>query len=245
MPKVRYLRRTEIENATLCLLAEYGRKYGEVVEPPIPVEEILEAHLGLTLDFENLAERLGLGDVLGATWIRGRRVLVDQSLDPTENPPKEGRYRFTLAHELGHWELHRHHFLSDVAQGQLFDEKREPSIVCRTSSRKDPMEWQADTFSGYLLMPEDMMLQAWKIRQGNCEPYIAKEEMTDLSARWGLTEDSRPTVDVARELAREFNVSGQAMQIRLIGLGLIKTENPGPGLFSSDARSSTGGFSHG
>jgi hypothetical protein len=43
MAKVKYLRHSEIENATLCLLAEYGRKYGDVVEPPVPVEEILEA----------------------------------------------------------------------------------------------------------------------------------------------------------------------------------------------------------
>jgi len=56
--------------------------------------------------------------------------------------------------------------------------------------------------------------------------------MADLSARWGLAEDKRPTVDIARALAREFRVSGQAMQIRLIGLGLIRTEKPAPDLFT-------------
>lgn len=233
MVRVKYLKHREIENAALCLLAEYGRKYGEVVAPPIPVEEILESLLGLSLDFDDLTKSLGLPDVLGATWVQQRQVLIDQSLDPTENPLKEGRYRFTVAHELGHWNLHRHYFLADTGQPRLFDEKAEPSIVCRTSSRKDPMEWQADMFSGYLLMPEEMVLAAWQARQGNLEPYVAEKEMADLSARWGLAEDERPTVDVSRELARRFNVSGQAMQIRLIGLGLIKTEDPGPGLFSS------------
>ncbi|MFW6107028.1 MAG: ImmA/IrrE family metallo-endopeptidase [bacterium] len=232
MTKVKYLKREEIENATLCLLADYGRKYDEVIEPPVPVDAILEGHLGLTFDFDKLSELIGAPDVLGATWIQEKIVLVDQSLDPEEYPLKEGRYRFTLAHELGHWDLHRHLFLAHAGQPLLFGEKAEPSIVCRISSRKEPMEWQADMFSGYLLMPKEMVFAAWEARHGSLEPYVAKEEMADLSARWGLAEDERPTVDIAKDLARQFNVSGQAMQIRLIGLGLIRTEVPAPNLFT-------------
>lgn len=179
-----------------------------------------------------------MSDVLGATWIQDKVVLVDQSLDPTDNPRKEGRYRFTLAHELGHWELHRHGFLAEAAQPSLFGDKPAPSIVCRTSSRKEPMEWQADMFAGYLLMPKDMVLAAWKARFGNFEPYIAEKEIEGLSAKWGLADDSQPTVDVARAMAKDFKVSGQATQIRLIGLGLIKTEEPGLDLFTQQSQSS-------
>lgn len=231
MAKVKFLKHDEIENAALCLLAEYGRKYGEVLEPPVPVDAILEGHLGLAFDFDNLPKLIGVPDVLGATWIRDKVVLVDQSLDPTDNPRKEGRYRFTLAHELGHWELHRHGFLADAAQPSLFGDKPSPSIVCRTSSRKEPMEWQADMFAGYLLMPKEMIFAAWRQRFDNMDPYVAKDEMANLSAKWGLADDEQPTVDVAKEMARAFNVSGQAMQIRLIGLGLIRTEVPAPDLF--------------
>ena len=93
------------------------------------------------------------------------------------------------------------------------------------------MEWQADCFTGFFLMPKEMVQTAWKSRVGNLEPYVAAEEIADLSARWGLAEDERPTVEIARELAREFKVSGQAMQIRLVGLGLIQVKVPAPGLF--------------
>jgi len=232
MRKVPFIPTEHIEAAGLCLLAEYGRKYGEVVAPPVPVEEILEAHLGLGLEFDDLPGRIGVPDVLGATWIQDRRVLVDESLDPEENPAREGRYRFTVAHEVGHWELHRRFFVEDAAQPSLFEAAKKPSIVCRTSSRKEPMEWQADAFAGFLLMPKDMVLKAWEAHNGSLAPYIAAAEMADLSARWGLAEDKRPTVDIARALAREFRVSGQAMQIRLIGLGLIRTEKPAPDLFT-------------
>ena len=232
MEKVTYLRPEQIEIASLKLIEQYGRKFGLVDKPPIPVEEILEAHLGLSFDFEDLAATFGVQDVLGATWIQDRRVAVDQSLDPLEYPTKEGRYRFTVAHELGHWELHRHYFLADVAQISLFEEEPKPPIVCRTSSRKDPMEWQADHFAGYFLMPGEMVFNAWEAMHGNREPYVAEKEMADLSAKWGLAENQQPTVEIARTLAREFKVSGQAMQIRLLGLGLIKTKKPDPDLFS-------------
>jgi len=232
MPKVKYLTHSAIENATLCLLAEYGRKYGDVIEPPVPVEAILEGHLELGLDFDDLPSVLGIPDVLGAMWFNERRVIIDQSLDATENPSKEGRYRFTLAHELGHWELHRYQYLADAKQSSLFGGDGKPSIVCRTRSRKEPVEWQADMFSGYLLMPKEMVFAAWQQRLGSMDPYIAKDEMADLSAKWGLADDEQPTVEVAKELARTFNVSGQAMQIRLIGLGLIRTEVPEPDLFT-------------
>jgi len=75
MRKVPFMPTEHIEAAGLRLLAEYGRKYGEVVAPPVPVEEILEAHLGLGLEFDDLPGRVGVPDVLGATWIQDRRVL--------------------------------------------------------------------------------------------------------------------------------------------------------------------------
>jgi hypothetical protein len=60
--------------------------------------------------------------------------VIDESLDPEENPAKEGRYRFTLAHEGGgHWRLHRHLFAKDPMQAPLFGGPAAPSVVCRSS----------------------------------------------------------------------------------------------------------------
>jgi len=230
-PAAEFIPESVIESEALGLLIEYGRKFGAVTRPPVPVEEILEAHLGLTLEIDDLPALLEIPGVLGATYVQDRRVVIDQSLDPSEFPARLGRFRFTVSHELGHWTLHRHRFLESPAQGRLFDDSSEPSIVCRSGS-KERIEWQADRFAGHLLMPKDMVLAAWRETRGSLEPYIAVDEIADLSARWGLAEDTRPTVSAARDLARLFGVSGQAMQIRLIGLGLIRTETPEPDLFS-------------
>jgi hypothetical protein len=52
---------------------------------PVPVEEVLEAHLKLTLDFDDLHTKLGISmvgaepEVFGALWVHSREIFVDQS----------------------------------------------------------------------------------------------------------------------------------------------------------------------
>lgn len=232
--KVEFLKRVDIESAALRLLTAYGKRFEAVLAPPIPVDEILESHLELDLRFDNLPRLLTEPRALGATWVGQRRVRIDESLDPSVYPAMEGRYRFTLSHEVGHWELHRHLYPSLKDQGLLFGAVEQPSVICRAGEGFDPMEWQANQFAGYLLMPRDMVVQAWQARRGDLDPYVAADEMADLSVRWSLGENETPTVEIARHLAQEFTVSGQAMQIRLIGMGLIVTSKAQPSLFSGE-----------
>lgn len=225
-----FVPKKSIEADTLALIADYERKYGRTVTPPVPVEEILEAHLGLAYDFDDLPKLVNDPEALGGLWFRSREVKFDQSLDPTVFPSKLGRYRFTVAHETGHWELHRDMFLSSEGQAAMFEGEESP-VICR-SNDKSQLEWQADCFAGNLLMPKGMVYAQWEAMRGSREPYIAIGEIADLKARWGLGEDERPTVDVARQMAPVFQVSAQAMQIRLTELGLIRARVPEPGLFS-------------
>ena len=231
--QVKFLPERHIENAALRVLEEYGKKYHSVSGPPIPVEEMVECLRELDYGFDDLPVILDIPDVLGASWVEDRKVRIDMSLDPVTYPEKKGRYRFTVGHELGHWELHRHLYLAFRGQRTLFKEKPKPSVICRKSTQRQPIEWQANAFSAHLLMPTEMILKAWKARHGDLDPYVAVDEIADLSAKWSLNEDEQPTVKIARELAREFHVSGQAMQIRLIGLGLIRTQAGEGSLFPS------------
>jgi hypothetical protein len=151
MPKrVPYLREEQIERDAAALLAEYEQARGVKIVRAAPIEDIVEKHLKLGIDFDDMHRllnhpRSGLSldsDILGAIFFDARRIVIDESLDPEENPTKEGRYRFTLAHEGGgHWRLHRHLFAKDPAQASLFDEPAPPSVVCRSSQAKEPVEW--------------------------------------------------------------------------------------------------------
>lgn len=239
--KVPYLASEKIEAAANKLLMAYARQFGWGGEPPVPVEEIVECHLELDFGFENFAGLPGTATTLGAMWVAERRIRIDESLDPTVYPAKEGRYRFTVSHEAGHWELHRPLFLARAQQPSFFEAQPEPNIICRTpvpQMQKEPIEWQADTFAGFLLMPEAAVRAAWREIHGNVGPYVAAGEVAALSSEWSLAENTEPTVSVAREMARLFKVSGQAMQIRLKGLGLIRTQASGPGLFSREGEAS-------
>lgn len=227
--RLRYLREDEIEAAALETLDAYGRRFEKVAAPPVPVEEILECDLRLEFGFEDLMDAFG-ADALGAMWVRERRVRVDTSLDPSVFPEKEGRYRFTVAHEIGHWQLHRHLFLADANQGSLFSAQAEPSVVCRTGSTKPPIEWQADAFSSRLLMPKEMVVRAWTELDRGEDPRFVREEgeATPLPRRSRAFDDPRALVV---RMAKRFAVSAQAMRIRLTGLGLIKAHGSGYSLF--------------
>lgn len=227
---VKFLPEAHIERAANELLFAYGQKFGEVAAPPVPAEEILECHLGLSLDFDDLRARFGDASILGAIWIDTEEVLIDQSLDPSADRRREGRCRFTVAHEAGHWVLHRHQLL-EVRGAPLFDGKPEPSVICRDTARKPPIEQQADYFASFLLMPVEMVRRQWEAVTGRHEAYVAEDEIAELRGRFNLTDDAQPTVEIAKRMASVFRVSGQAMQIRLVGLKLILPQKPPPSLF--------------
>src|ERR1700731_2388773 len=147
---VPYLADEMIEGDAALLLAEYAQARGVVIVPPIPIEDIVEKHLKLGIEFDDTHKLFGIprgpecdADILGAIFFGEARIVIDESLDPEENPPLEGRYRFTRAHEAaGHWRLHRHLFAKDPAQAFLFGGPAAPSFVCRSSDAMKREEWQ-------------------------------------------------------------------------------------------------------
>ena len=81
-----------------ALLAEYAQARGVVIEPPIPIEDIVEKHLKLGIEFDDMhrlfgVPRSGIGfdpDILGAIWFDRTRIVIDESLDPEEQPVEGG-----------------------------------------------------------------------------------------------------------------------------------------------------------
>ena len=134
--RVPYMPDEAIERDAEALLTQYAHARGVAMKAPIPIEEIVEKHLKLRVEFDDLhrlldVPRSGLGldpDIFGAIWLDSGRIVIDESLDPEERPAMEGRYRFTLAHEGGgHWRLHRGLFRSDRNQEALFADIPRPT----------------------------------------------------------------------------------------------------------------------
>ena len=221
---VPYLPEVRIERDADALVAEYAHRRGTPITGPVPVEDILELHLGLTFAIEDLTALFGTDGVLGAIWFNEQLVRIDTRLDPSENPSRLGRYRFTLAHEIGHWRLHRSYYREDPAQAALFDGRGQPAFVCRAGD-KIPVEWQADTYASYLLMPKSLVVAAWKEWRGNLEPVVLGD-LPSVTVSDGR-DPANATLDrFSKTLAERFEVSAEAMRIRLEKLGLLLRERP-------------------
>lgn len=237
---VPYLSEDQIERDAAALLAEYARKRGVIIKPPIPIDDIVEKYLKLGIEFDDTHKLFGVPrygsapDILGALFFEEARIVIDESLDPEENPAMEPRYRFTLGHEGGgHWRLHRHLIAKDSEQTTLL-EKAVPSVVCRSSQAKERIEWQADYYASCVLMPKGMVLNAWQMRFGSTEPIIFElmRDRVKIYPPGGPKFRGRDEVLQETEcddfmngwasiFAPVFGVSLQAMRIRLEKLGLL------------------------
>ena len=57
---VPYLPEEKMERDAAALLAEFARARGRAIAPPIPIEDIVEKHLKLGIEFDDLHSRLGV-----------------------------------------------------------------------------------------------------------------------------------------------------------------------------------------
>ncbi len=249
---VPFLSDEEIEAAALSLHREVGWLRSNSGDSVVPVEDTLEKHLDLSLDFDDLHQKLGIPmsgsepEIFGALWANSREVFIDQSLDPEERPEIEGRYRFTVAHEIGHWCLHRT-YISGFSQANLFGDGglETDFVICRASNAKERIEWQADVFASNYLMPAGLVHREWKEAFGRGTPLVF--EVFDRSSDWTAPPlgwrgqvhlppvlersfDPRAVAyfffKAAKVLAPRFAVSVQAMQLRLEKLGLLLVQRP-------------------
>lgn len=213
---VPWVSKEKISEKASEVISDYENLTSQNVKPPIPVENILELSLELCLVFEDLRQILGIEDALGATYVKSRRICIDESLLEDR---LEGRLSFTCAHEVGHWVLHRE-FVNAAGRSS----SNCGAIFCRVKDAKQPIEWQADYFASCLLMPEKSIRCAWNKTYGpdSLTLYNVKSAYSGplyfdpCVSNWHLI------ADTVCDAGNFFNVSKQAMIIRLQDLGLIK-----------------------
>jgi Zn-dependent peptidase ImmA (M78 family) len=113
-----------------------------VTKPPIPIKDIVERE-GVDVRFVrfNTMSR----EIAGLTNFQEGTIYVNA--DDALN-----RQTFTIAHEFGHWNLHR----------PLFEEHPDRyRVLLRTPTagrtNSDPLEKEANAFAGAILMPASMV----------------------------------------------------------------------------------------
>ncbi len=218
--KVPFLPEKRIEDQAQLLLEEWAQNHPAVAAPPVPIDDILELHLELTFMLADLKAELGHPDVLGGIWFGDRMIKVDRTLDPKLTPKMLGRYRFTLAHEVGHWRLHRKHLMDDPSARSLFEANCGPAFVQR-SGANPPEEVQANGFAACVLMPRQLVYDAWTQWRGSDTPVAISElPVGDYHPDRQANEDMAME-QFCKPLAERFEVSAQAMRYRLQKLELL------------------------
>lgn len=116
MGNVRFITDKEIDEAASFVLTSYARKYNLPINPPVPVEDILDLLYDIPIVVEDFSRDFADSQsVLAALWYTGKEdgwiVRINSDLDPEKHPERIGRYRFSVAHEIGHWVLHQDYLM--------------------------------------------------------------------------------------------------------------------------------------
>ncbi|MFC7150591.1 ImmA/IrrE family metallo-endopeptidase [Cohnella cellulosilytica] len=144
----------EMEQITQNILHDYGFDFAKKNYPEaIPIDEIIEFHFGLDIQWDRIDHFDTSGLVMAAIIPRDKKIIMNESCKELFEE-KIGTMNFTMAHELGHWVLHVND--KENLQTQM-DFNDSETFFCRSWSKKPREEYQADMFAGALLMPKPLM----------------------------------------------------------------------------------------
>jgi Zn-dependent peptidase ImmA (M78 family) len=153
-----------------------------VSRPPVPVSDLAAA---LDIDVRFSA---GKDDVSGALIRSDGSVVI-----AVNSAQHENRQRFTIAHEIGHFLLHK------GTQIHFDDDFRVNYRKADTTGMATVDEMEANWFAAALLMPENFLRKDW-LR---------------------LRLENHAALGAIQSLAVRYKVSPKAMELRLVNLGFV------------------------
>jgi Zn-dependent peptidase ImmA (M78 family) len=150
------------------------------------------------VDVEKIAAVENLEIRLAPTGTNISGALVrsgDTTFIAINNAQHSNRQRFTIAHELAHY------YLDHPGEDLHVDGDFTVNLRYRSSTddARDAHEVEANRFAAALLMPQEFLTR-------------------DMFADYPLDEEK------VKKLARKYQVSEQAMTIRLVGLGFVSPD---------------------
>jgi Zn-dependent peptidase ImmA (M78 family) len=203
---------------------------------PVPLDEIckrLESY-GATFVFD---EDLGMNpygrQILGKVRTKGRVIFVDPSLGKGSL-----RWRFVLAHELGHFALHRGIDAKKLEETNIADHNMEIRdseemfdgylawLGIRNRTPNAWLEWQANTFASTLLLPEEMfkfetlrIMSELGIRpRGKAPIYVDMQSCNITNLR-----------TILQRLSNTFHVASICIKYRLTALEMLEDDRKNQG----------------
>jgi Zn-dependent peptidase ImmA (M78 family) len=152
--------RQRIEDRAQAILAELPEWLWDGETLPVPIDDIADSSFGLLVrDVTDMSEApdcppLDEGQSLSGLLLADRRQIWVNHEESRQWPP---RRRFTIAHELGHWVLHRDEQRPLFCRHGAIDPPADPKPVPDARPPLDPIEAEANAFAAALLMPARLM----------------------------------------------------------------------------------------
>jgi hypothetical protein len=150
----------EIERLAAEFLAEISNYIWDGTTLPVPIEEIADSHAGLLVrDVEDLSRAPGAPQLEPGQTLSGLLLptIGEIWVNAHEGRQWPARRRFTIAHELGHWHLHR-----GIEEHAVFC--RAASIEPDPSENRPPLpptEDEANVFAAATLMPAPLVQEQY------------------------------------------------------------------------------------
>lgn len=162
----------------------------------------------IPIDVEYIAERVGFHIVpiissiksfKGCLFLKTMELGIKFSFFEDN---RENIYRFTIAHELAHYVLHRD--IYSQFSGTSIEEWTD--FYLKNSQLIDRAERQADIFAGFLLMPLSELM----------------EDLEDLNKKYERYEDDIRKDRLELEISRKYKVSLKTAQIQLMKVAKMR-----------------------
>lgn len=191
-----YFTYSDIRQRAQTFLAQYHPS----LELPVPIEEIVDVKMGINIfPFPRLYKDHGLNGFLS----RDRTTIY---VDELQYDQFNEKYRFTLAHELGHYVLHK-----SCYENLPFDSPDE-YVKWRLSITAEDISWfetHGDWFAGHVLVPANRLEEI-------CLKIVSKYQ--DKFSKFETIPDDIWSY-ISNEVATYFEVNPPVVEIR------IKKEN--------------------
>ena len=156
-----------IRDEKLREAAEKGEEIAKAFNPktniPFPFKEVVRKHNDLELVFRSLSNV----DISNNSDVSGLILYDDKKGQFTilvEKSKPENRQYFTVAHELGHYFLHK-----ETLKEKSLVVDGDATLYRLDNGLSNTQESQANYFATSLLMPEKKVKKAWKFFDKNIE----------------------------------------------------------------------------
>lgn len=175
---------------------------------PLDIFSIVDVNLGLDIiPFDDLRNRYNIEAALTKDY-SGIYIDAETYIYLEDGPEwKLNRLRFSFAHELGHYILHK-----ELADKQIYSSV-DDFVEWQEDygGEKENIERQADEFAGRLLVPRESL-------EKDIENLLDK--LNSVNPFW--RQDSNLRTTVASRIAQRYGVTGQVIEIRMDREGVWK-----------------------